>query len=92
MRAKKFYKAARDYVQDLLENDILEGLKVFATKAIDKLVMDGIKDTIRNWKDYLIPKVEAILRLIVSRDPVSWSELCIWEALGDYLLSLLHTE
>ena len=65
VRTKKFYKAARDYVQELLENEHIEGLKHFATKALDKVVM-GV------WKDYLDPKVQSILRLIVSRDPVGY--------------------
>ena len=69
MRTKKFYKAARDYVQELLENEHIEGLKHFATKALDKAVMDGVSGV---WKDYLVPKVQSILRLIISRDPVSY--------------------
>ena len=73
MRTKKFYKAARDYVQQLLENEHIEGLKHFATKALDKVVMDGIRGV---WKDYLVPKVQSILRLIISRDPVGYK--IIW--------------
>lgn len=69
MRTKKFYKAARDYVQELLENEHIEGLKHFATKALDKAVMDGVSGV---WKDYFVPKVQSILRLIISRDPVSY--------------------
>jgi hypothetical protein len=67
MRTKKFYKAARAYVQELLENEHIEGLKHFATKALNKAIMDGIRGV---WKEYLVPKVQSILRLIISRDPV----------------------
>ena len=74
MRTKKFYKAARDYIQELLENEHIEGLKHFATKALDKAVMDGIRGV---WKDYLVPKVQSILRLIISRDPVGYKVIWI---------------
>lgn len=70
MRTRKLYKAAREYVQGLLENEFVEGFKEFVKKALDKLLMDGTKGAINRWKDYLIPKAQAILRLIVSRDPV----------------------
>ena len=73
MKTKKFYKAAQDYVQELLENEHIEGLKHFAMKALDKAVMDGLGV----WKDYLVPKVQSILRLIISRDPVSYRVICI---------------
>ena len=65
MRTKKFYKAARDYVKELLENENIEGLKHFTKKASDK-VGKGV------WKDYLVPKLQSVLRLIVSRDPVGY--------------------
>ena len=64
---KKLYKAAKDYVERLLENELIEGAKYFATKAID----NESKALLKAWKDYLVPKVQEILRLIVSRDPVS---------------------
>ena len=70
MRTKEFYKVAREYVQELLENEHIEGLKHFATKALDKAVM-GV------WKDYLVPKVQSILRLIISRDPVGYRVICV---------------
>ena len=70
MRTKKFYKAAQDYVQELLENEHIEGLKHFATKALNKALMDGLRGV---WEDYLVPKVQSILRLIISRDPVGYS-------------------
>ena len=32
--------------------------------------MDGLRGV---WEDYLVPKVQSILRLIISRDPVGYS-------------------
>ena len=64
---KKLYKAAKDYVERLLENEFIEGAKHLATKAIDS----ASKALFKAWKDYLVPKVQEILRLIISRDPVS---------------------
>lgn len=74
MRTKKFYKTAREYVKELLENEHIEGLKHFATKALDKASMDGVR---RVWKDYLVPKAQSILRLIISRDPVGYKVIWI---------------
>ena len=43
---------------------------MFANKALNKRAMDGV------WKDYLVPKAQQVLRLIVSRDPVGCRNLC----------------
>lgn len=44
----------------------MEAAKTFATKHIE----NTIKSLTKAWKDYLDPKIEEILRLIISRDPV----------------------
>ena len=72
MRTRKLYKAAKDLVQGFVENGFVEVLEKFATKGVDKFLMDSIKGLLNKWKDYLIPKAQAILRLIVSRDPVCY--------------------
>ena len=63
-KTKKLYKAAKDSIEGLLDNDLIEGVNFFGKKALNKAIMDGV------WKDYFVPKLQQILRLIVSRDPV----------------------
>ena len=67
---KKLYKAAKDYVERLLKNELIESLRVkdIVTKAINK----ESRALLKAWKDYLVPKIQTILKLIVSRDPVSF--------------------
>ena len=60
-RARKLYKAAKDFVKDSLENEFVEGFKQYATKTLDKYLMDGIKGFLKKWKDYLVPKAQAAL-------------------------------
>ena len=68
MKTKKLYKAAKDSIEDLLDNDFIEGANFFGKKALKKKIMDRV------WKDYFVPKLQQILRLIVSRDPVCCSK------------------
>ena len=65
---RNLYKNAKDFVQDLLENDFIEGGNFFGTKALKKVLKDAFGPGV--WKDYLTNKVEQLLRLIISRDPV----------------------
>ena len=61
---RKLYKAAKGFAE---QNEFIEAVKYFVTKAINR----KSRALLKAWKDYLVPKEQAILRLIVSRDPVS---------------------
>ena len=67
-RTKKLYNTAKDYVAELLEDEFIEGGHFFSNKALQKILKDAFGPGV--WRDYLTPKVQQLLRLIISRDPV----------------------